>query len=131
MYVPPPVGYPQVSPPASLQYVSDPSATAVVSEQSKGAKQQGGTSNFSLRKQLHFATSALVFPGNDVLRMERRNPSLKAPHYPDLGSASDWLKQISRAARPIRSNNPDLVGTLSALASQTSFRAETSGGAPK
>lgn len=29
MYVPPPVGYPQVSPPASLQYVSDPSATAV------------------------------------------------------------------------------------------------------
>ena len=23
-------------------------------------------------------------------------------HYPDLGSASDWLKQISHAARPIR-----------------------------
>ena len=23
-------------------------------------------------------------------------------HYPDLGSASDWLSQISRAARPIR-----------------------------
>ena len=25
------------------------------------------------------------------------------PHYPDLGSASDWLKQISHRARPIRS----------------------------
>ena len=24
-------------------------------------------------------------------------------HYPDLGSASDWLNQISHAARPIRS----------------------------
>ena len=23
-------------------------------------------------------------------------------HYPDLGSASNWLKQISHAARPIR-----------------------------
>ena len=23
-------------------------------------------------------------------------------HYPDLGSASDWLNQISHAARPIR-----------------------------
>ena len=23
-------------------------------------------------------------------------------HYPDLGSASDWLKQVSLAARPIR-----------------------------
>ena len=24
-------------------------------------------------------------------------------HYPDLGSVSDWLKQISKKARPIRS----------------------------
>ena len=24
-------------------------------------------------------------------------------HYPDLGSASDWLKQISHVTRPVRS----------------------------
>ena len=47
-------------------------------------------------------------------------------HYPDLGSASDWLKQISHAARPIRSITQIWVVTrhqyrISALASQTSF----------
>ena len=26
-------------------------------------------------------------------------------HHPDLGRASDWLKQIFRATRPIRSTN--------------------------
>ena len=42
-------------------------------------------------------------------------------HYPDLGSASDWLNQISDAAGPIRST------TISALVSQTSFGGEISG----
>ena len=28
---------------------------------------------------------------------ERRNSILMTRHYPDLGSASDWLKQISQA----------------------------------
>ena len=51
----------------------------------------------------------------------------------DLGSVSDWLKQISHVARPIRSTTLIWVvmrhqyGT-SALVSQTSFREETSGG---
>ena len=36
------------------------------------------------------------------LRNERRNSILMTRHYPDLGSASDWLKEISYAARPIR-----------------------------
>ena len=32
-------------------------------------------------------------------------------HYPDLGSASDWLNQISQAARPIRSTTQFWVVT--------------------
>ena len=52
-------------------------------------------------------------------------------HYSDLGSVSDWLKQISRATRPIRSTTQIQVVTrhqygISALVSQTSFRGETS-----
>ena len=57
-------------------------------------------------------------------------------HYPDLDSASDWLKQISHAARPIRSFSQIWVVTrhqygLSALVSQTTFRGETKGGVAK
>ena len=57
-------------------------------------------------------------------------------HYPDLSCASDWLNQISHAARPIRSTTPIWVMTyhqygISALVSQTSFGAETSGGIAK
>ena len=53
-------------------------------------------------------------------------------HYPDLGSASDWLNQISHAARPIRSTTQIWVVTrhqygISVLISQTSFGGETSG----
>ena len=48
-------------------------------------------------------------------------------HYPDLGSASDWLNQISQAARQIRRTNQIWVVTfhqygISGLVSQTSFR---------
>ena len=47
-------------------------------------------------------------------------------YYQDLGSASDWLKQISHAARPIRSTAQILLETrhqhgISSLVSQTSF----------
>ena len=57
-------------------------------------------------------------------------------HYPDLGSASDWLNQISHAARPIRSTTQIWVVTrhqygISALVSQTSFGGETSGSVAK
>ena len=53
-------------------------------------------------------------------------------HYPDLASASDWLNQISRATRPIRSTTQIWVVTrhqygISVLISQTSFGGETSG----
>ena len=57
-------------------------------------------------------------------------------HYPDLGSASDWLNQISHAARPIRSTTQIWVVTrhqygISALVSRTSFGGETSGSVAK
>ena len=53
-------------------------------------------------------------------------------HYPDLNSASDWLNQISHAARPISSSIQIWVVTrhkyeISTLVSQTSFGGETSG----
>ena len=52
-------------------------------------------------------------------------------HYPGMGSASDWLNQISLAARPIRSTTQIWVVTrhqfgISALVSQMSFGRETS-----
>ena len=53
----------------------------------------------------HFATSPLVFPLYEVwgrTRNERRNSILMTCHYPDVGSASDWLKQMSHAEQLIR-----------------------------
>ena len=43
-------------------------------------------------------------------------------HYPDLGSASDWLNQFSHAAGPISARQQ--YG-ISARVSQTSFGGET------
>ena len=45
------------------------------------------------------------------LRNERRNSILMTCHYPDLGTTSDWFKQISQVARPIRSTNQIWVAT--------------------
>ena len=47
--------------------------------------------------------ATIGFPAKWQLRNERRNSTLVTPSYPDLVSASDWLKQISHALRPIRS----------------------------
>jgi len=57
-------------------------------------------------------------------------------HYPDLGSASDWLNQISHAAQPMRSTTQIWVVMrhqygISALISQMSFGRETSGSVAK
>ena len=76
------------------------------------------------------------FPAKSSLRKERRNFLLMTRHYPDLGSASDWLNEISHAARPIRSPTKIWVVTrhqygISALVSQTSFGGETSGSVAK
>ena len=56
--------------------------------------------------------------------------------FSDLGTASDWLKQISQAARPIRNTTQIWVVTrhhygISALVSKTSFGGKTSGGVAK
>ena len=61
---------------------------------------------------------------------------LMTRHYVEFRSASDWLKQISEEVRPIRSTTQNVVVTRHqhgncALASQTSFLGETSGGVAK
>ena len=60
------------------------------------------------------------------LRNEHKNFKVITYHYPDLGSASNWLKQISLAARPIRSTTQICLVTghqygISAFVFQTSF----------
>ena len=92
--------------------------------------------NVSLRKQPTFGDATTGFPTKWCLRNERRNSIPVTRHYPDLDSASDWLNQISHAARPIRSTAQIWVVTrhqygISALVSQTSFRGETSGSVAK
>ena len=57
-------------------------------------------------------------------------------YYPELGSASDWLNQISYVAQPIRSTTQIWVVTchqcgISVLISQMSFGGETSGSVAK
>ena len=83
---------------------------------------------------LHFTTPPLVSPAKWSLRNKCRNYILMMCHYPDLGGACNWLKQISHVAWPIRSTTQVLVVMhhqygISALVSQTSqFHMETSGG---
>ena len=53
-------------------------------------------------------------------------------HYPDLGNAPEWLKQISLVTRPIRSTIQIRVVTrnqygISANGAETSFGGKTSG----
>ena len=79
----------------------------------------------------YFATPPSVSPRN-----EGRNSILMTCHYLDLGSASHWLKQLSHAARLIRSNTQIWIVTrhqygISVLVSQTSLRGETSDGVAK
>ena len=90
----------------------------------------------SLRKQPTFGKATTGFPAKWRLRNEHRNSILMTRHYPDLGSASDWLNQISQVARPIRSTTQIWVVMhhqygISALVSQTSFGEDTSGSMAK
>ena len=77
----------------------------------------------SSRKQSTFGDDITGFPTKWHLRNEHRNSILMTRHYPDLGGASDWLNQISRAAWPLMTRHQ--YG-ISALVSQTSFGGETS-----
>ena len=92
--------------------------------------------NTSPRKEPKFRCATTGFPAKWRPRNERSNSILITRHYPDLVSASDWLKQICHAARPIRRTTQNWLVTrhqygISALVSQTSFRGETSGGVAK
>ena len=82
-------------------------------------------------KQPTFRNANTVFLAKWRLRNKRRNSTLMTHPYKDLGSASDWLKQISLAARPIRSTTQIWVVThhqypISALVPQTLPRGKTS-----
>ena len=88
--------------------------------------------NISPGKQPTFHDVTTGFPAKWRLRNERRNSISITCHYLNLGSASDWLKQISLAARPIISTTHIwLVARhqygISAFGPQTSFHGETSG----
>ena len=88
-------------------------------------------------KQPAFRDATMIgFAAQWRQRNERRDSLLMTCHYSDLGSASDWLKQITVAARPIRSATQTRVVSrhqygISALVPQTSFRGETSDGIAK
>ena len=88
--------------------------------------------NTSPRKQPKFRCATTGFPAKWRLRNERSNSIFMTRHYPDLVSASDWLKHICHAAQPIRRTTQNWLVTghqygISVLVSQTSFRGETSG----
>ena len=57
----------------------------------------------SLRKRLTFGDATTGFPAKWLLRNERRNSILMTRHYPNLGSASDWLCGVGNLIQPIRS----------------------------
>ena len=83
----------------------------------------------SLRTQPTFCLAMTGFPPKWRLRNDSRNSILMTCHYPCLGSANDWLKQISHAARPVRSTSQIWVVTdhqygISSLVSQTSFQSQ-------
>ena len=82
-------------------------------------------------KTANIGDATTGFPAKWRQRDESRNSILMMHHYPDLGSASDWLNQISHVARTIRSTTQIWVVTchqygISALVSQVSFGRETS-----
>ena len=72
---------------------------------------QGLTRNSVKKWPSSFRDATTGFPRNDVWE-----PCTEIPYWwrqsPDLGNASDWLKQISHAARPIRSTTQIWVVTL-------------------
>ena len=77
----------------------------------------------SLGKQQTFRDPPTGFPTKWHLRNEHRNSILTIRHYPDLDSASDWMKQIfnqSKVLTQIWQVACHQYG-ISALVSQTSF----------
>ena len=80
----------------------------------------------------HLTASSLPFPAKWRMTNNWKNYILMRCRYPDLGSVSNWPKQIFLAIRPIGSNSQLWVVTrnqygISALVPQTSFRWKTKG----
>ena len=73
---------------------------------SKGIRIQDIREILAWEKSRHLATLPLVFLPNDVWETRA-----EIPYWWRLGSASDWLNQISHAARPIRSTSKICVVT--------------------
>ena len=63
---------------------------------------------FAWKKQ---PTPSIISPRGNGKRNELGNSTMITSHYPDPSSASDWLKQISHAAWPIRSATQNWVYT--------------------
>ena len=87
----------------------------------------------NLRKQPTFRVATSGFPAKWRQRNERRNSILVTRHDPDLFSTSDWSCCEGMFLQPIRSTIQIWVVVrhqygISALAPQSSFRRETSGG---
>ena len=85
-----------------------------------------------MRKQPIFHDATPGFPAKWRLRDECRHSIMMTRHYPDLGSASDWLKQIfsHRRTTQIRVVSRRQY-RISARVSKTPLREETSGGFTK
>ena len=77
-----------------------------------------------LRKQPAFRDFSTGFPAKWRPRKERRNSILITSHFTELGTAFDWLKQVSVAARPIRSTN--LIWVVADTSSEWNFCARSS-----
>ena len=87
----------------------------------------------SMKKQPTFRDATTFLPAKWRLRNDCRNSILMVCHYPDQGSASDWLCRVVNLLQPIRSTTQIWVVTrhqygISAVLTQMSFRGETSGG---
>ena len=77
----------------------------------------------SMGKQQTFRDPPTGFPTKWHLRNEHRNSILIMRHYPDLDSASDWMKQIFNQSK-VRTQIWEVMCHqygISALVSQTSF----------
>ena len=79
----------------------------------------------NLRKQPTFSLPPLIFPQSDVRETSAKNSLLMTHHYPDLGSAPDWLCPSTKFPSWHWVVMCHQCG-ISALVSWTSFRRETS-----
>ena len=68
----------------------------------------------SLRKKLTFGNVTTGFPAKWHLRNDGTNPILMTRHYPDLGSASDWLNQLSHGMIN-QKHHPDPIISMECL----------------